>query len=262
MNKSRKLSIYERNQLLKYSLKETDLLTKGDLPVEYLTGFVEFRNLELKINQNVLIPRVETEELLDLMIEFAKSSLEEISYLELGTGSGAISLAFLDFLLKEKSKALRVKQILISDLSTKALSVAQDNLIRLFPQSKDFSFKCDFLVSDLLKNVPKQKFNLVVANLPYIPTKLIASLEASVKDYEPTLALDGGEDGFTLIAQLLEQIILDDFLSLNGKIFLEVHETHTLDFIAKNYPKIMYNFLVEELPDQFDRHRFLILQKR
>lgn len=259
MNKSRKLSIYERNQLLKYSLQEADLLTKGDLPVEYLTGFVEFKNLELKVNQNVLIPRVETEELVDLLESFSSSLMGKISYLEVGTGGGAISLAFLSFLLKEKKKTLLVKKFLACDVSSQALLVAQENLVRLFP--KVLPFSVEFLVSDLLVNVPKQKFNIIVANLPYIPSKLIEGLNESVKDYEPNLALDGGEDGFILISKLIEQIINGNFLSQDGRIFLEVHESHTTNFLKDKYPQIMKNFLINELEDQFGRHRFLILQK-
>lgn len=259
MNKPRKLSIYERNQLLKYSLKEADLLTKGDLPVEYLTGFVDFKGLELKVNQNVLIPRVETEELIDVLGDYAISLQEKISYLEVGTGSGAITLAFLDFLLKNSQKPFLVKKLLACDVSNQALNVAQENLSRLFPQN--LPFLVEFLLSDLLLHVPKQEFNIIVANLPYIPSKLVKSLDKSVKDHEPNLALDGGEDGFVLIAKLIEQITLGHFLNKNGKIFLEVHESHNLNFLRKKYPQIVKNFSIMEKKDQFDRHRFLILQK-
>lgn len=259
MNKFRKLSIYERNQLLKYSLQEADLLTKGDLPVEYLTGFVEFKNLEFKINRNVLIPRVETEELVDLMKNFVDSLEEKISYLEVGVGSGVISLSFLDFLLKSHKKNFLVEKFLLADISIEALSVAKENLFRLFP--KKLPFLVEFLISDLLNDLSKQKFNLIAANLPYIPSSLMMNLDKSVKDYEPNLALDGGEDGFVLIAELIDQIIDGDFLSQNGKIFLEVHESHTIDFLKKKYPQILQKFLIKEIKDQFRRHRFLILQK-
>jgi len=70
MSFPRKLTVYERNQLLKYSLKESDLVTKGNLPVEYLTGRVTFAGLELMLDRNVLIPRVESEELVDQVVDF------------------------------------------------------------------------------------------------------------------------------------------------------------------------------------------------
>ncbi len=257
MAESRKLSVYEKNQLLKYSLKEAELLAKGELPVEYFTGFVSFRELELKVNQNVLIPRVETEELLDLMIGHVLSLEEHISYLEVGVGSGAISLAFFDFLLKQNKKL--IEEFVLTDISSKALIVAKENFSRLFKE-ETFS-KVNFLESNLLEKVFNQKFNLIVANLPYIPSNKIAGLDRSVKDYEPILALDGGETGFELINEMLLQILNKNLLAKNTKIFLEVYEDHDREFIKNKFPKIAKEFSIEEFKDQFERQRFLVLQK-
>jgi release factor glutamine methyltransferase len=257
MVKSRKLSVYEKNQLLKYSLKEADLFTKGELPVEYLTGFVNFAELELKVNQNVLIPRVETEELLDLMTAHALSLKEPISYLEIGTGSGAISLAFFNFLLKQNQ--ILLKEFFSTDVSNKALILAKENFSRLFKE--EFLTKVNFLESNLLEKVINQKFNLIVANLPYIPSNKINGLDQSVKDYEPILALDGGETGFELINNMLLQILNKNLLAKNAKVFLEVYEDHNLEFIKEKFPKIYEEFSIEEFKDQFERQRFLVLQK-
>lgn len=267
MDKSRHLSIYERNQLLKYSLKESELLSKGDLPVEYLTGFVNFKNLEVKVNQKVLIPRVETEELVDLVVEFASTFHENISYLEVGTGSGAISLAFLHELQQQVSlieNKIVLAKAVVSDVSSDALALAKENFCRLFEKA-DFTH-ATFIESDLLAaipaaDVPTQKFQIIVANLPYIPSAEIDKLDESVKNYEPLLALDGGSTGFVLIEKLLSQIVARDFLAKNGKIFLEVHESHTKTFVEKIFSEISQQFEIEEIQDQFGRQRFLVLKK-
>jgi len=257
MIKTRVLSIYEKNQLLKYGFKDIDLLRKGELPVEYLTSFVEFKNLTIKVNQDVLIPRVESEELVDLICNFSHSLDKDISYLEVGTGSGVISLAFYDFLTKQKNK--KINKFIVTDLSLPALNLAKENFINLL--GKSILNKIEFLQSDLLSVFSDQKFNLIVANLPYIPSAMIEKLDESVKNYEPLLALDGGKTGFELINQFLEQIINKNILENNGKIFLEVYETHDIQFIKNNFPIIYQNFLIEEFEDQFNRHRFLILKK-
>jgi len=257
MIKTRTLSIYEKNQLLKYGFKDIDLLRKGELPVEYLTNFVEFKNLTIRINQNVLIPRVESEELVDLVCNFSHSLNKDISYLEVGTGSGAISLAFYNFLIKQKN--IKVNKFVVTDLSVSAISLAKENFINLFGKPRLNNVL--FLQSDLLNVFSDQKFNLIVANLPYIPSNQIKKLDKSVKDYEPLLALDGGKSGFDLINKLLEQIVYKNLLTNNGKIFLEVYETHDIQFIKNNFPNIYQNFSIEEFEDQFNRHRFLILKK-
>lgn len=260
MNQSRILSIYEKNQLLKYGFKESDLLMSGKLPVEYLTGRVEFCNLEIKINENVLIPRVESEELVVLMGVFYSSlslSKNGLSYLEVGTGSGAISLAFYDFLLKQKD--LQINKFVLSDLSQAALDLAKENFKNLF--SHKTTSKIEFLRSDLLNDFSNQKFNLIVANLPYIPSREIEKLDQSVKNYEPLMALDGGQTGFDLINKFLEQIAKQEILEDEGKIFLEVYETHDVNFIRKSFPNIFELFSIEEFNDQFARHRFLLLKK-
>lgn len=254
---SRILSVYERNQLLKYSLKEAELLTKSELPVEYFTGFVNFKNLDLKVNQNVLIPRVETEELVDLLINFAISIYTPFSCLEVGTGSGAISAAFFDFLLK--TKKIEFEELMITDISNEALNLAKENFTLLFGAAA--LSKIRFLRNDLLDNFPKKSFNIIVANLPYIPSAKIAGLDASVKDHEPLLALDGGKTGFELINKMLEQVLNQDLLVQDGKIFLEVYETHNVRFIEKRFRKIYEKFSIEEIKDQFERQRFLVLQK-
>jgi len=257
MKQSRILSIYERNQLLKYGFSDDDLIARGDLPVEYLTGLVKFKNLSIKVDQRVLIPRVETEELIDLMSNFCFGLKSKLAYLEVGTGSGAISLAFYDFLMRQKN--LQIDKFIMTDISKAALASAQNNFQNIFGQSG--LNKVKFLQSNLLESFSQEKFNLIVANLPYIPSSEIEKLDASVKNHEPLLALDGGQTGFDLINQFLEQVLEKDLLIDAGKIFLEVYETHDIKFIKDNFSHIWQNFEIEEVKDQFNRHRFLVLTK-
>jgi release factor glutamine methyltransferase len=257
MSSSRVLTVYEKNQLFKYGLKATDLLQKGELPVEYLTGKVEFGDLIVKVDQHVLIPRVETEELITLMKQFYLTLTDQLTYLEVGTGSGAISLAFYDFLSKQKHP--KIKKFVVSDLSLFALDLARENFQCLFESAANELV--EFYQSDLLSAIPSQKFNLIAANLPYIPSAEIKNLDTSVKNYEPLLALDGGQSGFELINQFLNQIMKRDMLSTDGQVFLEVYETHDKKFIKDHFPLIAQTFGIQEHRDQFDRHRFLSLQK-
>ena len=256
-NVKRKLSVYEKNQLLKHAKNEADFLLQDEMPVEYFTGKVEFRGLDLIVNKSVLIPRIETEELVDLLLsEFKKD--EEISYLEIGTGSGAISVAFLNS-LEQQGLLKENDSFLLTDVSAKALEVAKRNLNNnLSLESLD---KVEFLNTNLTKGIENKGFDLIVANLPYIPSENVALLDQSVKDYEPILALDGGKTGFELIANFLKQISEKKLLAAKGKIFLEVDQSHKQSFLETKFPQILNQFKVRFIKDQFKRNRFLIIEE-
>lgn len=257
MTSHRQLSIYEKNQLLQHGLQEADLLAMGEMPVEYLTGVVAFRDLAIQVKREVLIPRVETEELVELVCASVVTLSKPLNYLEIGIGSGAISLAVFDFCRRQIS--LQIEHFCLTDLSPTALRVAEENWTRLFGEVPKFA---QFLRSDLLSELAPHRYDRIVANLPYLPTATIASLDASVRDFEPLLALDGGPTGFELIARMLEQVLAGNFLAEGGQIFLEVDESHDLQFITKHFSMIAQNFLIKAKQDQFARQRFLVLQKR
>lgn len=244
-------SIYERNQLLKYGFAEADLAKVQPMPVEYLTGRVVFAGLEIKVTPDVLIPRVETEELLPLIANFLGQN--KINYLEVATGSGAITTAVLD---RHKHQ---LANWWVSDISSKALAVARQNLSSVYDND---DLDQHLLSSDLLSEFPDLKLDLLVANLPYLPAATMVNLPASVRDFEPKLALDGGVDGFALINNLLKQVRQREILNEAGLILLEVDATHDLDFLRTHYPWIMDYFQVEAFKDQFGRQRFLRLQKK
>ncbi|GAB4285403.1 MAG: hypothetical protein Kow0081_3190 [Candidatus Dojkabacteria bacterium] len=252
--KTRKFTSYETNLLLQnnidpFSIDHSEL---GEMPIEYFIGKAEFYGEDFLVNKNVLIPRVESEKMIDLAYELVtefKTKNRVFNFAEIGTGSGAIGIS----LVKKLQQSGVVYNAYISDISEKALSVAKVNAERILkakyrncitqgvvnPEenkkkstllgSKAFpKSKLKFIKSDLLENYPKKlkgQLDLIIANLPYIPSERILKLSPSVKDYEPLLALDGGTDGLNLIKKLLKQSVF--FLSEEGVIILEVDDTHS-----------------------------------
>jgi|SRR3989344_2991914 len=177
-------------------------------PEQYIKGWVEFFKLKFKVTPDVLIPRPETELLVDEVLNFVNrksliinrktESIHDNRYtiIDIGTGSGCIAISI--------AKNIPHPKITAIDISSKALKVAKQNakLNRVIDQIK-------FVKSDLLSNSELTTHNselIIVANLPYIPTQRITILDSSVKDFEPHLALDGGKDGFDLYRQLFAQI--------------------------------------------------------
>lgn len=254
-NQARQFSPYELNQLRKFDLDPEKLKSRDQQPVEYLTGHVEFLGLDFLVDKSVLIPRVETEELVEMVKNDIENnfiqSKQSLNLIEIGTGSGAIGLALTEWLETQKL----TYSLILTDLSDAALNKARQNYQRLFPQPLKFG-QLEFLKSDLLANIQSNKpFDFIVANLPYIPTARIKKLDSSVKDFEPMMALDGGGNGLKLINQLLKQAA--NQLNPGGKIYLELDDTHTPDkFLAFNKT---YHY--EITTDQFGKNRFGVFQR-
>lgn len=164
-------------------------------PYQYLKGWVEFYKLKFKVTPAVLIPRPETELLVDEVLNSIKG--EDICILDVGTGSGNIAIS----VAKNTSKI----QIIGTDISIAALKIAKQNA-----KLQGVDKRIKFIKSDLLKNpiihTTKYKILIMVTNLPYIPSARIPYLDSSVADFEPTIALDGGDDGFDLYRKLFQQI--------------------------------------------------------
>ena len=248
----RQLSPYEKNQLARYGQKHISLEAYGEMPVEYITGKVEFCNHVFAVTPDTLIPRVETEELVALALATAKQlpTNKIIQIADIGTGCGAIAIS----LYLALAELHRPMQILASDISEAALAVAQQNSAELIGDNANIMF----IQSDLLSAYPATKFDLMVANLPYIPSERIPFLEDSVTQYEPHLALDGGPDGLKYIKKLLWQA--RSLLTDQGKILLEIDYTHTADYLIQQLPLTGYSLQVIE--DQFSRNRFAIIQRK
>ena len=175
-------------------------------PVAYIVGEKGFWSLNLKVNQNVLIPRPETEILVEKTLTFIKQDNQKI--LEIGTGSGAIILS----LAKEKPK----NTYFANDISKDAISCAKRNKERNKIKNELF-----FFISDVFSNLNKdEKFDIIVSNPPYIKKDEIKNLQDEIKYYEPLTALDGGKDGTSII----EKIIMGapNYLKSNGVLLLEI----------------------------------------
>ncbi|HZQ38506.1 MAG TPA: peptide chain release factor N(5)-glutamine methyltransferase [Dehalococcoidia bacterium] len=164
-------------------------------PLAYITGHREFYDLDLHVAPGVLIPRPETELLVEWALRLARTperSGHALTFVDVGTGSGAIALAV--------AKHLPRVEVFATDRSPAALAVAGYNARRL-----RLAGRVRFLQGDLLEPVPGQ-VDLVAANLPYVPTAVWETLAPEVRDHEPRAALDGGRDGLEQIRRLIGQL--------------------------------------------------------
>ena len=152
-------------------------------PLQQILGSQEFMGLEFYVNQHVLIPRQDTETLVELVLEQQKN--QEIRLLDLCTGSGCIAVS-----LAVKGG---YRQVMAADISEEALKVARRNWERLRPENQEMKFFQGDLFDALEKDT--EAFDVITANPPYIPTEVIRGLEPEVRDHEPMLALDGTADG-------------------------------------------------------------------
>jgi len=179
----------------------------------YVLGHWEFFGLDFNVTSDVLIPRPETELLVEKAIAWLQESPVRRTIADVGTGSGAIAVSI----------AVNVPgaRVLATDLSDKALEVAQKNAIKFDVINRIDFLQCDLLPS-LIESPPTERhFDLICANLPYIPTETLHKLP--IFGREPTLALDGGTDGLDPIRRLLN--IAPDWLAPNGMILLEIEST-------------------------------------
>lgn len=160
-------------------------------PWEYICGETEFRGHKFHVNSNVLIPRIETEQIVDI----AKENSEGIkNIVDIGTGSGCIAIS----LAKELDNDIPIYAL---DISKSALDVAQDN-----SKFNDVEGKITFKQYNLIEGLNFESPTLYIANLPYIPTDMYNKLDSSVHDFEPKLALEAGNDGLKYYRELLTQI--------------------------------------------------------
>lgn len=196
VHSERELAKEEEQKILSF-LEER----KQNKPLAYIVGNQEFYGYTFVVNQDVLIPRPETEELVCL-VKNNISRNEKV--LDIGTGSGAIAIV----LAKETNAVVTAV-----DISKKALKVAKENAKRL-------DAKVNFVCSDLFENLDGQVFDIIVSNPPYISENEYENLEKDVKDFEPKLALVANDNGFEIYERIISQA--KNHLSENGKIFFEI----------------------------------------
>ncbi len=190
-------------------------------PIPYLTGRAPFFDMELAVSPAVLIPRPETEQLVETAVAWANSRHSQHA-VDVGTGSGCIAISL--------ARRLPACQMTAVDLSADALAIARQNAGRYAPGR--IQFHCGSLLEPIATAV-----DLIVANLPYVTNGEWTMLDDGVKWYEPALALKGGGDGLDLIRPLLQQAITK--LTPGGALFLEIgwqQGTAVIELAQKQFP--------------------------
>lgn len=207
---------YLKKYLPKEKLEEGLKRLEEGKPVQYIVGNVDFYDINLLVNKNVLIPRFETEYLVEKTINYAKKLKEPLDILDIGTGSGAIAITL--------AKHLNSK-VIATDISEKALEIAQKN-------AKRNNTQITFKQSDILKNV-KGKFDIIISNPPYISKD--ETIDPLVKNNEPSLALYADNKGLYFYEEILKNI--KPYLKEKSIIAFEIGMTQSEDItkIAQKY---------------------------
>ena len=192
-------------------------------PLPYILGHWEFFGMEFNITPDVLIPRPETEMMVETAIKWLSASGERRTVADIGTGSGVIATSI----------AMHVPNvhILATDISRAALKVAKLNAEKFHVHHRIDFLECDLLPQHVEPLPTDRHFDLICANLPYIPTETMRRLP--IYGHEPTLALDGGEDGLDLYRRLLD--IAPDWLAPNGMLLFEIEATQGMNALSLAY---------------------------
>lgn len=165
-------------------------------PLQYLTGHQEFYGLDFKVTADVLIPRPETEFLVERVIQLARESTGAPLIADIGTGSGCIAVSV--------AASVPDARIIATDISATALDVAKENA-----QSHRVEGRIEFLEGDLLGSIAEQcfegKIDIIASNPPYVPVEIRENLQREVRDWEPDVALYGGQGGMNFYRRLLAE---------------------------------------------------------
>lgn len=222
------------------------------MPVAYITGVREFMGLDFKVTEATLIPRPDTE----ILVETAMERLGKIAgneagtgkcFADLGTGSGAICLSILNYM--KEIEAVTV------DISPKAIAVAKENAEKFA-----VSDRIEFLEGDFLKPLEnKGKFTAILSNPPYIPKQDILGLESDVKDFEPIGALDGGIDGLDFYRQLLVKSA--NYIEDGGFLAIEIGINQSQAILEMAKRNLMWG-KVEVIKDLAGIDRCVVLWKK
>lgn len=211
-------------------------------PLQYITGETDFFNAKIKVRPGVLIPRQETEQLVELVLQNNPGNVA-LRILDIGTGSGCIPIAL--------KKAAPAFEVFASDISEEALSTAKENATY---NQVNITFVNDDILSPQ-SFAEEQKFELIISNPPYILEEERTSLDKEVRDYEPSLAL------FCTSTSSMFSAIRDfglDHLTDNGQLYLELHENHAEEVLAIfDTP----NWSASIMKDYGNKDRFLIAKK-
>lgn len=204
-------------------------------PLWYIIGDTDFYGYKIKVDERVLIPRPETEELAALVVGVAE---EGQSILDLCTGSGAIAVA----VYKELEKSNRKAKVTAVDISADALELAKEN-------AEANEAEILFIQSDLFSRI-RGRFDIIVSNPPYIPSAEIQTLQREVKDYEPRLALDGGADGLDMYRRIAKDA--SKYLNRGGVLIMEVGAGQAQE-VVKLFKSCAYSMILKDF-NNIDRY--------
>ena len=192
-------------------------------PIAYIVKNREFMALDFYVEEGVLIPRPDTEPLVEEVIELSKG-MKDVTIVDIGTGSGAISVSL--------AKYIKNSYVYSLDISDKALSIGKKNAV-----NNEVDDKIEFIKSDVFTGIKDRnlKLDIIVSNPPYIKKEDIKTLHTQVKDYEPYIALEGGEDGLDFYRTITEESL--KYLKSNGILAFEVGHDQANDVctIMKNH---------------------------
>lgn len=192
-------------------------------PIAYIVKNREFMALDFYVEEGVLIPRPDTEPLVEEVIELSKG-MKDVTIVDIGTGSGAISVSL--------AKYIKSSYVYSLDISDKALSIGKKNAV-----NNEVDDKIEFIKSDVFTGIKDRnlKLDIIVSNPPYIKKEDIKTLHTQVKDYEPYIALEGGEDGLDFYRTITEESL--KYLKSNGILAFEVGHDQANDVctIMKNH---------------------------
>ncbi len=214
-------------------------ITKG-IPLQHITHKQEFMKMDFFVNEDVLIPRQDTEILVEEVIKIAKKK-NRPKILDLCTGSGAIAISLKKFVPNSDVYAV--------DISEKALEIARKNARKLEADVK-------FIKSNLFENLKKEKFDIIVSNPPYIKREDIMNLSEEVKN-EPQIALDGGIDGLDFYKKISEQAI--EYLKLDSYLCFEIGYNQKNEVIQIIENKHIYKNVYSK-KDLYGNDRIVIAQ--
>ena len=224
---TKEITIIEREQYI----RKIKRLISGE-PLQYITGKQEFMKLNFLVTKDVLIPRPDTEILVEEVIKIAQNIPNPV-ILDLCTGSGAIAVSMAKYIKNSKIYAV--------DISSKAIEIAKKNA-----EFNGVINNIVFIQSDLFTKIKNQKFDIIVSNPPYIETKVIKNLSKEVQN-EPKIALDGGEDGLDFYRKISENAY--KYLNRQGYLCLEIgyNQKYTVQKILEEQKRYINTYCKKDL---------------
>lgn len=223
-------------ELYSNNFNEIEQKLKEHYPIQYLIGYVDFYNTKINVNENVLIPRFETELLIDKTIKFLKNKNYK-TLIDICTGSGCIAIS-----LKKHTDLI----IDACDISDKALETAKQN-------AKQNNVAINYFKLDILKEIPIRKYDCIISNPPYVLKDEYTSPETK---YEPGIALYANNNGLEFYERILKTA--KDYLNDNGSIIFEIGATEGLkikELALKYFPKAKVS--IEKDYNNYDRFIFI-----